>query len=245
MIDNPAATDEHALRAELACAFRWAARLDLHEATANHFSLALSEDGRDFLINPAGLHFSEIRASDLLRVSSRGSAQPDRVDPTAWAIHGAIHRNHPEIRCALHTHAPYATALSCLEDPVLPPIDQNTMRFYERVTIDPEFNGMGLDDEAERLGRLADNESPILLLSQHGLIALGDCVAQAFDNLYYFERSCRTWLTVLATHRPYRTAEPAVARRTARQWKEYPQFARLHFDALTRLLDRENPEYRD
>ncbi len=232
-------------RAELACAFRWTARLDLHEATANHFSAAISDDGREFLINPEGCHFSEIRASDLVAVDSRYAAQPEGIDPTAWAIHGAIHRNNPSVRCALHTHAHYATALACLEDPVLPPIDQNTMRFFERVAIDPEFNGMGFDEEAERLSQLADGRVPILLLSHHGVVALGDSIAQAFDNLYYFERACQTWLTVLATGRAYRQVAPSVARRTARQWQDYPEFARKHFAALMRILDREEPEFRE
>lgn len=236
--------DSLVARVELACAFRWAARLDMHEATANHFSAATSDDGQEFLINPEGFHFSEIQASDLIQVDSRSSGQPEGIDPTAWAIHGAIHRNNPSVRCALHTHAPYATALSCLKDPVLPPIDQNAMRFFERVTVDSEFNGMGLDEEAERLSRLAASDTPILLLSQHGVIALGDSIAQAFDNLYYFERSCQVWLTVLATGRPYRQAEPATARHTAQQWQDYPAFARKHFDALMRLLDREEPEFR-
>lgn len=234
-----------ATRVELACAFRWTARLDMHEATANHFSAAVSDDGHEFLINREGFHFSEIRASDLAHVNSHASERPEGLDPTAWAIHGAIHRNNPGVRCVLHTHARSATAVSCLEDPVLPPIEQNAMRFYERVVIDTGFNGMGLDEEAERLSRLADPQTPILLLGNHGVIALGDSVAQAFDNLYYFERACETWLTVLATGRRASVVEPEVARLTARQWDSYPQFARNHFDALLRILDREEPEFRD
>jgi ribulose-5-phosphate 4-epimerase/fuculose-1-phosphate aldolase len=233
-----------ASRVELACALRWAARLNLHEATANHFSAAISEDGHEFLINPAGHHFSEIRARDLVHVDGRSATQPDNVDPTAWAIHGALHRNNPAIRCALHTHAPYATALSCLQDPSLPPIDQNTMRFYQRVAVDTGFSGMGLDDEAERLSRIADAGKPILLLCQHGVVALGETIADAFDSLYYFERASQTWLNVLATGRAYRLAEPEVAERTARQWEQYPGFARQHFDALLRLLDRDEPDFR-
>ena len=240
-----ATVDVATIRAELACAFRWTARLDMHEATANHFSAATSNDGREFLMNREGFHFSEIRASDLALVDSRAAEQPDGLDPTAWAIHGAIHRNNPDVRCVLHTHARSATALACLEDPVLPPIDQNAMRFFERVAIDTGFNGMGLDEEAERLSHMADADTPILLLGNHGVVALGDSVAQAFDNLYYFERACETWLTVLATGRRYSVATSEVARLTARQWQAYPAFARNHFDALMRKLDREEPEFRD
>lgn len=233
------------LRRELAAAFRWTARLDMHEAAANHFSVATSDDGQHFLINPEGLHFSEVRASDLLQVDGRSTSQPEGIDPTAWAIHGAIHRHNPAVRCALHVHSHYATALACLQDMTLPPIDQNTMRFHERVVIDAEFNGMGLDDEAERLARLADPARPILHLSQHGVIALGESIAQAFDNLYYFERACHTWLTVLSSGQPYRVAAPQTAEHTARQWEEYPAFARKHFDALLRILEREAPDFRD
>jgi ribulose-5-phosphate 4-epimerase/fuculose-1-phosphate aldolase len=239
------ADDVATTRAELACAFRWTARLNMHEATANHFSAAVSDDGHAFLINREGFHFSEIRASDLAHVDSRSSEQPEGLDPTAWAIHGAIHRNNPEVRCALHVHARSATAVACLEDPVLPPIEQNAMRFYERVVVDTGFHGMGLEEEAERVSRLADPRRPILLMGNHGVIALGDCVAQAFDNLYYFERACETWLTVLATGRRYRAVEPGIARLTAEQWERYPDFARKHFDALMRILDREEPGYRE
>jgi ribulose-5-phosphate 4-epimerase/fuculose-1-phosphate aldolase len=244
-IKNHEADDIAVTRAELACAFRWTARLDMHEATANHFSAAVSDDGHEFLMNREGFHFSEIRASDLALVDSRASEEPEGLDPTAWAIHGAIHRNNPEVRCVLHTHARASTALACLEDPTLPPVDQNAMRFFERVAIDTGFNGMGLDEEAERLSHMADADTPILLLGNHGVIALGDSVAQAFDNLYYFERACETWLTVLSTGRRYSVVEPEVARLTAQQWEAYPEFARNHFDALMRKLDREEPEFRE
>ena len=92
---------------------------------------------------------------------------------------------------------------------------------------------------------MADANTPILLLGNHGVVALGDSVAQAFDNLYYFERACETWLTVLATGRSCRLVEPEIARLTAQQWQAYPSFARNHFDALMRKLDREEPEFRD
>ena len=133
-------------RSALAAAFRWAARLEMHEAVANHFSLAVSDDGGQFLINPYGRHFSRMQASDLLLLDTKEepSGLGDRVDPTAWCIHGAMHRNVPQARCILHVHSKYATVLATLQDSSLPPIDQNTMRFYGRVAIDEGFDGMGL-----------------------------------------------------------------------------------------------------
>lgn len=240
---NGTAADER-LRRELACALRWTARLNLHEATANHFSVASSDDGSEFLLNPRGLHFSEIRASDLVAVDAGIARDHDRLDPTAVAIHGAIHRRNPQVRCVLHLHAPHATAVSCLADPVLPPVDQNAMRFFERVAIDRDFDGMGLGEEAERLSRLADGQQPIVLLGNHGVIALGESVAEAFDRLYYYERACENWLKVLATGRAFRVVDDAIARRTAEQWADYPGLGHDHFNALMRILDREAPDYR-
>ncbi|MDT4792534.1 Decarboxylase NovR [compost metagenome] len=238
--------DHWQARVDLACAFRWAARLGLHEAIANHFSLAVSADGRQFLINPYGKHFSEIRASDLILVDADDPGtldRPDAPDITAWALHGALHRNQPQARCVLHTHSKYATALACLADSRLPPIEQNSMRFFERVAIDEGFDGMGLGDEAERVSRLLDGK-PVLLMGNHGVMVAATSVAQAFDDLYYFERACETYITALSTGRPLRIASEEVARKTARQWLDYPDFAERHFTALRRILDREEVEYR-
>lgn len=246
---NPsiAVLDAHAqARVELACAFRWTARLGMHEAIANHFSLAVSEDGRRFLINPYGRHFSRVRASDLLLLDADDPAalqRPGAPDITAWALHGALHRQHPHARCILHVHSKYATALACLADSRLPPIEQNAMRFFERVAIDEGFDGMGLGDEAERVSRQL-GDKPILLMGNHGVLVAAPSVAQAFDDLYYFERACELYLTALATGRPLRIASDAVARKTARQWLDYPDFASRHFAALQEILDEQEPDYR-
>lgn len=237
-------TSHQQQRVELACAFRWTARLGMHEAVANHFSLAVSDDGREFLVNPEGMHFSEIRASDLVQVDGSAGERPEGIDPTAWHIHGAVHRNNPDVRCVLHCHASNATTLSCLADPTLPPIDQTACRFFKRVVIDTEYNGLGLHKEAERLSSLVDPAKPIVLLGNHGVIATGDGVAEAFDNLYYFERACETWLKVLASGQPARMIDEATARHTAEQLEDYSGFARNHLDALLRILDREEPDYR-
>ncbi|WP_367254056.1 class II aldolase and adducin N-terminal domain-containing protein [Pseudomonas sp. stari2] len=236
---------EH-LRTQLACALRWAARLNLHESIANHFSVATSADGREFLINPYGKHFSRIRASDLLQLDADDPAsldRPDAPDITAWALHSALHRNHPQARCILHTHSKYATTLACLKDSRLPPIEQNSMRFFERVAIDDSFDGMGLGDEAERVSRLL-GDKPILLMGNHGLLVAAPSVAQAFDDLYYFERACEVYITALATGRELRVVSDEVARKTCRQWLDYPGFADKHFNALMSILDEEEPAYR-
>ena len=188
-------------RIDLAAAFRWAARLCMHEAVANHFSMAVSKDGSKFLLNPIGMHFSQICASDLILIDSNDNStmsRPNAPDPTAWAIHGALHRNNPQARCVLHVHSKYATILACLEDKTMKPIDQNTMRFYEKISIDNHYSGMGLGEEAERLSEILGNNS-VLLMGNHGVLTAAKTIAKAFDDLFYFERSCETLIGAYQT----------------------------------------------
>lgn len=232
-------------REDLACAFRWTARYNMHEAVANHFSLAVSPDGSQFLLNPYGKHFSKLRASDMLLIDANETPEGlgDTVDSTAFCIHGAMHRNNPRARCVLHVHSKFATALSALKDMSMPPIDQNTMRFYNRVACDTGFDGMGLGDEAERLSTTLGN-GRVLLMGQHGVLTVGETVAEAFDELYYFERACETLLLALSSGRELNIASAEVAEKTARQWEEYTGAAEKHFNALRDILDEEEPDYR-
>ena len=160
---------ERQARIDLAAAFRLTARFGWHEAVANHFSLALDPDGRHILINPRWRHFARIRASDLLLldVDDPGVMQrPDAPDPTAWCIHAALHRLRPEIRCVLHTHMPYATTLTSLEDSRVLPIDQNSARFWGRIAYDDAYGGFALaSDEGERMAA-ALGDKPILFLAE-------------------------------------------------------------------------------
>ena len=231
-------------RRDMAAAFRWTARLNMHEGIANHYSLAVSRDGTKFLMNPFGRHWSKMRASDLVKLDA--NVEPDdvggEIDPTAWAIHGAMHRKVPHARCIMHLHSKYATALAVLKDPTLPPIDQNSMRFYNRVANDDGFDGMGLGDEAERLARVLGNRS-IMMMGQHGILVAGPSVAQCFDDIYYFEKAAETYITALATGKELNVASDAVAEKTARQWEDYPGAADKHLSAIREVLDEDEPQY--
>ncbi len=239
--------DAHAEhRIDLAAAFRWTARLGMHEAIANHFSLAVSADGSQFLINPYGRHFSKIRASDLILINANDPATTDRddIDRTAWCIHGAMHRKNPQARCIMHVHSKYATALAGLKDSTMPPIDQNTMRFFNRVAIDDGFDGLGLEEEADRLATRLGNKH-LVLMGNHGFMAVGDSVARVFDDMYYYERAAETLMTAYASGRELRIVSDQVAEKTARQIEEYPEFCERHLAALKAILDEEEPDYRD
>ena len=231
-------------RRQLAAALRWTARLNLHEGIANHYSLAVSDDGGRFLMNPYGRHWSKMRASDLLMLDAHSEPGDigGKVDPTAWAIHGALHRKVPHARCIMHLHPKYATALACLEDPTLPPIDQNSMRFFNRVAIDKGYDGMGLGDEAERLAKILGNRS-VMMMGQHGILVAGPSVAQCFDEIYYYEKAAETYMIALATGRPLNVAGDAVAEKTAQQWADYPGAADKHLAAIRDVLDEDEPDY--
>ncbi|MCY3770135.1 MAG: class II aldolase and adducin N-terminal domain-containing protein [Gammaproteobacteria bacterium] len=234
-------------RCDLAAVFRWTARMDMHEAVVNHFSYAVSDDGSQFLVNPNGRHFSRIRASELLLVDANDDETLSRADapePTAWYIHGAMHRNVSHARCILHLHPRYATVLASLADSTLPPIDQNTMRFYGRTVVDDGFDGLGLGDEAERLTRQVQ-DCPIIIMGNHGVMAVAQNIALAFDDLYYFERACENYILALQTGKRLRIATHEVAQKTSEQWQGYVQeLADAHLREIREILDREEPDYR-
>jgi ribulose-5-phosphate 4-epimerase/fuculose-1-phosphate aldolase len=233
-------------RVDLAAAFRLAAEHDWHESVANHFSLAVSHDGKRFLMNPRWRHFSRIRASDLLLLDADDATtmqQPEAPDPSAWCIHGAIHAARPQARCLLHVHSPYATAVACLADPTILPIDQNSARFYNRVAVDRQYGGVADSaDEGHRLAAVLGDRR-VLIMANHGVLVAGRSVAEAYDELYYVERACRTLVLAYSTGRPLNVLPHDLAERTARGWEDYPSYADAHFAEMQRILDAKDPSY--
>ena len=190
-------------RIDLAAAFRWTARLNMHEAVANHFSLAINDDGTQFLMNPNQMHFSRIKASDMLLIDANDPETlngPNAPDPTAWGLHGAIHRHCPHARCAMHVHSIHATVLACLADSTLPPIDQNTATFYNRYVIDDHFAGLAFEEEGERCAQqFQDPKKQVMIMGNHGVMVIGETVAETFNRMYYFERAAETYIRALQT----------------------------------------------
>lgn len=235
-------------RADLACAFRWTARLNMHEAVANHFSLAVDGSGRRFLMNPNQVHFSRIKASDLLLIDAddpETMGQPDAPDPTAWGLHGSIHRRVPHARCLMHVHSIHATVLASLADSTLPPIDQNSAGFFGRVVVDGHYGGMAFEEEGERCAALlSDLSHKVMVMGNHGVLVIGDSVADAWNRMFYFERAAETYVKALWTGRPLRVLPDAVAAKVAAEFDAYPGQAERHLAELRAILDDEEPEFR-
>jgi ribulose-5-phosphate 4-epimerase/fuculose-1-phosphate aldolase len=235
-------------RVDLACAFRWTARLNMHEAVANHFSLAVNESGTQFLMNPNQMHFSRIKASDLLLIDAEDPetiSGPDAPDPTAWGLHGAVHRNCAHARCVLHVHSIHATVLASLADSTLPPIDQNSAMFFNRHVVDNQYGGLAFEEEGERCSQLlADPKVKIMVMGNHGVLVIGKSVAEAFNQLYYFERAAETYIKALWTGRPLRVLSDEIAEKTAQELDDYPGQSDGHLSELKAILDEQEPAYR-
>ena len=234
-------------RVDMAAAFRWTARLGMHEAVANHFSLAVNEDGTQFLMNPNQRHFSRIKASDMLLLDANDPTtmdQPDAPDPTAWGLHGSIHRACPHARCVMHVHSIHATLLACLADSTLPPIDQNTATFYNRYVIDEHFAGLAFEEEGKRCAAmLSDPKIKTMIMGNHGVLIIGDRVADPFNRLYYFERAAETYIRALQTGQPLRILSDEIAEKTAQELDDYPGQSDRHLAELKAILDDDGSTY--
>ncbi|MCK0143506.1 class II aldolase and adducin N-terminal domain-containing protein [Aliiroseovarius sp. F20344] len=234
-------------RVDMAAAFRWTVRLNMHEGVANHFSLAVNDSGTKFLMNPNQMHFARIRASDLLEIDADDPTtmdRPDSPDPTAWGLHGGVHRHCPHARCVMHVHSIHATVLASLADSNLPPIDQNCATFYNRYVIDDGYGGLAFEDEGARCAEmLTDPKVKVMIMGNHGVLVIGDSVADTFNRLYYFERAAETYIRALQTGQPLRVLSDEIAEKTAKELEEYPEQGDRHLSELRAILDDEGSNY--
>jgi len=234
-------------RVDMAAAFRWTARLNMHEGVANHISVAISDDGTKFLMNPNQMHFSRIKASDLITVDANDPATlkgPNAPDPTAWGLHGGIHRLVPHARCAMHVHSIFATVLASLKNSRLPPIDQNCATFFNRYVIDEGYGGLAFEEEGERCAaQFTDPQRKVMIMGNHGVLVIGSSVAETFNRMYYFERACETYIRALQTGMALRILPDDVAEKTAQELEEYPEQDVRHLAELKAILDSEGSDY--
>jgi ribulose-5-phosphate 4-epimerase/fuculose-1-phosphate aldolase len=223
---------------DLSVALRWAAHLGLNEGVCNHFSFEITPDF--YVINPQGLHWSEVRPNDILLINGKGEILEGKhsLEPTAFFIHSWIHRLNPHAKCVLHTHMPYATALTLVDGGRLAWCNQNALRFYNRIAYDDSYNGVALDEaEGERIARqLAGND--VMLMASHGVTVVGQTIAWAFDDLYYLERACmhQTLAQQAAGKKSLRTIDTKMCKRVADQIASERQQSDLFFASIKRML---------
>jgi ribulose-5-phosphate 4-epimerase/fuculose-1-phosphate aldolase len=243
--------EEWAVRVDLAACYRLIAHFGWDDLILTHNSARVPGTTDQILINPMGLMFNEITASNLLKVDLDGNLiEPSEYEPiyAGIVIHGAIYLSRPDVQCVIHTHTEADIAVGALEEGLLP-LSQWAMRFYNRLGYH-DYEGVSLDlDERERLQQsIGDN--PVLVLRNHGLLATGRNVAEAFSSTYHFERSAEAQLKIMAAvaagARMVVPSPDTCERQAALFTGNEPRLqGQREWPALLRLCDRLDPSYRN
>jgi len=239
--------DELELRRDLAALYRIVALFGWDDLLATHISVRLPGPGHRFLINPLGLLFDEITATSLVKVDMDGRVLEDRpvlINPAGFTIHSAVHGAREDARCVIHLHTVAGTAVASQKQGLLP-LNQTSMLFNGRLAYH-DYEGIALDlDERERLVRDLGDKSA-MLLRNHGTLAVGTSVADAFQTMYYLERSCAMQVAAQSGDVELVFPGSSVQDLVARQSASFGDIAdRLLWPAMLRRLDRIDTSYRD
>ena len=236
-------------KVHLAAAHRLAVRDELEEGIDNHFTVTVPGYEDRYLILPFGLHWSEARASDMITFNESGETLEGTgdVELTAQCIHAPIHRI-TGARVVLHTHQHWAVALNMLENNRLLPASQTAAFFYGHIAYDDTYSGTADDlEEGERLASLLGNDTHVLFMKNHGVLVVGDTVAQAYKRLYKLERVCRAQIAAMSTGQKIELIPDEVIAQVKSEAKtdkhNRDDRERLYLEAMMRVLDRENPGY--
>ena len=255
-MNAPIAIDpaEWALRVQLAAAYRIIDHLGWSELIWTHTTVRVPGPEHHFLINPYGFRFDEVCASNLVKVDMHGNILGDQnqeINPAGFVIHSAIHMTRPDAQCIMHTHTTAGMAIAALEEGLLP-ISMYSLGYYDRVAYH-DFEGPSLDLDERR--RLADNlgDKHVLILKNHGLLACGQTVAQAFVRMFRLERACQVQLAAQSTGSPMvippkkiceLSAELSDDFLVAEGDKGYSRNPNPEFAALVRLMDKKDASFR-
>jgi ribulose-5-phosphate 4-epimerase/fuculose-1-phosphate aldolase len=240
-------------RVDLAAAHRLAVMHGFNEGIFNHFTLRVpGTDDRYYQI-PFGLHWSEVTASCFMEVGYDGTrlAGEGEIERSAYCIHAPIHRLNTRAAAVFHTHMPYASALARLKDQSILPIGQTELGTILHTAYDEIYTGPAFDPaEGERLADVLGDKT-VLMMANHGAATIGETVSEAYDRLYYLERVAQVQLYAMWTGRELRHLPQDVVdhtlteyRANAHQYGGKPNHV-WHFEALKRILDRKEPDYKD
>jgi ribulose-5-phosphate 4-epimerase/fuculose-1-phosphate aldolase len=241
---------EAELREELAAAYRLTHMLGMDYLIYNHITVRVPGPDKHFLINPFGLGYDEITASNLLKIDLKGNIvdgpSNQSINYAGFIIHGAIHDRVPELHCIMHTHVQAGMAIAAMETKLLP-INQDALIFYDRVGYH-DFEGIvSTEEERERM-LAAMGGRPVLVLRNHGLLTAAPTIAGAFVLMFFLDRACRAQLDLLQSGQKIVVPSTEVCRHTASQYWEGmippASFGHQAFAALKRRLDRHTLDYK-
>ena len=243
-------------RVDLAAAHRMAVMHGFHEGIFNHFTLRVPGTTDRYYQIPFGLHWSEVNASCFMEVGYDGEVKAGEglVEQSCYCIHAPIHRLKPDAAAVFHTHMPFATALTMLEDQRIEPIGQTAAILHHQISYDDDYTGLAFDaTEGERLAGKLENGKNILMMANHGVMTAGRNVAEAYDRLYYLERAAQTQLYAYMSGQKRKRVRQDVLQLLGEQMAQAAQGghivkdtltpAQMHFRALKRILDRKEPDY--
>ncbi|MEP1768795.1 MAG: class II aldolase/adducin family protein [Sulfitobacter sp.] len=239
-------------RLHLAAAYRLIAHFGLDDSIFTHISARAprAEAEHGFLINPFGLRFDEVTASNLVTVDLDGNIVKDTygkgINAAGFTIHSAVHAARPEVGCVLHTHTVAGVAVSSMANGILP-LNQWSLQFYNRVAVHA-YEGIALDlDERARL--VADlGAHKAMILKNHGLLTCGGSVGEAFTLMFNLERTCKAQVALMSSGAELSPVSPELAEHTARQYEFYtdkrsdPDVADPEWDAYLRLALSHYPD---
>ena len=235
---NNFSQEEWLNRVNLAACYHLADYFQMSDIIWNHITSKTSNEKETFLINPFGLRYDEITASNLVEVTPEGKVinSDSSINDTGYIIHGAIHRTRKDIACVMHTHSRAGLAVSCFEDG-LKPIIQDAAIFYKRVSYH-DWEGMSTEsEECERLSKSLGKNN-VMILRNHGLLTCGTTIAEAFMLMYYLDRACKNQIDTMSTGMKLNVPSDNIMEFAAGQYDD-PRFklGKHEWPALLRLLD--------
>jgi ribulose-5-phosphate 4-epimerase/fuculose-1-phosphate aldolase len=241
--------EEWQARVDLAACCRLVDLYGMTDMLGNNVTARVPGEPDRLLINPLGLLYDEVTASSVVKIDMDCNTVSDgpgaqEVNQAGFVIHGAMHKARDNVNCVIHTHTPAGMAISALECGLLPVV-QNSMRFTSVAYHD--FNGLSLDVAEQAVLMAALGDADVMILRNHGLLAMGNTIAAAFDTIYRLELVCKVQLAVLSTHARMRKLPDAVIEDTKALYQQYviPNAGKREWPALLRKLDRIDPGYRD
>jgi len=251
-VDTDVAAAQWQARVDLAAAHRLCVKEGFHEGIFNHLTLRVPGRNDRYYQIPFGLHWAEVTASCFMEVDYDGVVQAGSgmVEQSCYCIHAPIHRLVPDAAAVFHTHQPYASALARLEDPRILPIGQTELGLMMVTGYDFHYDGPAFDPaEGERLAGIIGDKK-VLMMASHGIATFGKSVAEAYDLLYYSERVAQVQLSAMSSGRPLKFLPDEVVEKTFAQYRKSEKYGgrssyHWHFDALKRMLDKSEPDYKD
>ena len=243
--------EEWQARIDLAAAHRIAVIHGFNEGIFNHLTLVVPGKPDRYYQIPFGMHWSEVCASSFMEVGiddgkvKRGAGDVER---SCYCIHAPIHKALPHAKAVFHTHMPYASALTRLEDPRIKEIGQTEVGMMGKIAYDDNYTGPAFEpEEGERLARVIGDKT-VLFMANHGISTVGKSVAEAYDRLYYIERAAQVQIYAMWTGQRLKQLPDPVVEKTrsnigGAQYYTGLNPAERHFDALKRILDRKEPDY--